>query len=272
MTDKLSISVFFPAYNDAGTIASLVVLADRTLRRLTDDYEVIVVNDGSSDHTSQVLTELESVYPRLQIVNHPANRGYGSALRTGFASASKELVFYTDGDAQYDVREIEKLVPMMTGDIDVVNGFKITRSDPFHRILIGKIYCWVVKLAFGIRIKDVDCDFRLIRRESFNRIWLTSTSGTICVELIKSLQDAGMRFAECPVHHYHRAYGKSQFFNFGRLSKTGIDLGSLWWRLVIRREAHLSHSSDQFSARIASEGSVLKENEPGDYLMPDCDS
>src|SRR3984885_5531528 len=105
MSTRPSISVFFPAYNDAGTISSLVVLADRTLRRLTDDYEIIVVNDGSTDHTAQVLSELEAHYPRLRVVNHPTNLGYGSALRTGFASATKDLIFYTDGDAQYDVRE-----------------------------------------------------------------------------------------------------------------------------------------------------------------------
>src|ERR1044072_622165 len=99
MSKKAGISVFFPAYNDAGTIASLVVLAERTLRSLTDDYEVIVVNDGSADHTANVLSELEAVYPRLRVINHPTNLGYGSALRTGFASATKDLIFYTDGDA-----------------------------------------------------------------------------------------------------------------------------------------------------------------------------
>ncbi|HET9532926.1 MAG TPA: glycosyltransferase family 2 protein, partial [Blastocatellia bacterium] len=237
INNNQSISVFFPAYNDAGTIASLVVLADRTLRRLTSDYEIIVVNDGSADHTAQVLSELEAIYPRLKIVNHPANLGYGSALRTGFASSTKELIFYTDGDAQYDVREMEVLLPQMTNDIDIVNGYKISRSDPLHRIIIGKIYCHIVKLAFGIKIKDVDCDFRLVRRASYNRVRLYSTSGTICVEMIKSFQDAGLRFAEAPVHHYHRAYGKSQFFNFKRLFKTFRDLSRLWWRLVIMRQA-----------------------------------
>jgi glycosyltransferase involved in cell wall biosynthesis len=261
MSDKLSISVFFPAYNDAGTIASLVVLADRTLRRLTDDYEVIVVNDGSADHTSQVLSELEAVYPKLRVVNHATNRGYGSALRTGFASATKDLIFYTDGDAQYDVRELEKLVSLMTDGVDIVNGFKISRSDPLHRVIIGNVYCWVVKLAFGIRIKDVDCDFRLIRRASFNRVRLTSTSGTICVEMIKSLQDAGLRFAECPVRHYHRAYGKSQFFNFKRLFKTFTDLSRLWWRLVIKRQVQLVHPADQVAAaRIAAD--IARNDEP----------
>jgi glycosyltransferase involved in cell wall biosynthesis len=235
-----SISVFFPAYNDAGTIASMVVLADRSLRRLTGDYEIIVVNDGSTDHTAQVLSELEGHYSRLRVVNHPANLGYGSALRTGFASAAKDLIFYTDGDAQYDVRELEKLVPLMTDDVDIVNGYKISRSDPRHRIIIGQIYCWIVKLAFGIRIKDVDCDFRLVRRSCYNRVRLSSTSGTICVEMIKSFQDAGLRFAQCPVHHYHRAYGKSQFFNFRRLFKTFRDLSRMWWRLVFRRDVRLS--------------------------------
>jgi glycosyltransferase involved in cell wall biosynthesis len=240
MATRPSISVFFPAYNDAGTIASLVVLADRTLRRLTDDYEIIVVNDGSTDHTAQVLSELENHYPRFRVVNHPTNLGYGSALRTGFASASKDLIFYTDGDAQYDVRELEKLVPLMTDDVDIVNGYKIQRSDPRHRIIIGQIYCSIVKLAFGIKIKDVDCDFRLVRRSCYNRVRLSSTSGTICVEMIKSFQDAGLRFAQSPVHHYHRAYGKSQFFNFRRLFKTFMDLSRMWWRLVFQRDVRLS--------------------------------
>jgi len=244
MSNRPSITVFFPAYNDAGTIASMVVLADRTLRKLTDDYEMIVVNDGSRDHTAQVLSELESIYPRLRLIHHTANRGYGSALRTGFANASKELIFYTDGDAQYDVRELEKLAPLMTGDIDVVNGYKISRSDPWHRIIIGTVYRWVVRLAFGIKIRDVDCDFRLVRRASYNRVRLASTSGTICVEMIKSFQDAGLRFAEAPVNHYHRAYGKSQFFNFRRLFKTFRDLSALWWRLVIMRKAQIVHPAE----------------------------
>ena len=248
MNDRPSISVFFPAYNDAGTIGSMVALADRTLRKLTGDYEIIVVNDGSRDNTAQVLTELESLYPSLRVVHHPTNMGYGTALRTGLRSATKELVFYTDGDAQYDVGELERLVPLMTGEVDVVNGYKISRSDPLHRVVIGQIYCSVVKLGFGIKIKDVDCDFRLIRRASYKLVELHSTSGTICVEMIKSFQDAGLRFRETPVHHYHRAYGKSQFFNFKRLFKTLIDLTHLWWRLVVKRQSQLAPASDESAA------------------------
>jgi glycosyltransferase involved in cell wall biosynthesis len=228
-----SISAFFPAYNDAGTIATMVVMADRVLRRITDDYEILVVNDGSVDHTASVLSELTARYSHLRIIEHPTNLGYGSALRTGFAAARKDLIFYTDGDAQYDVQDLTSLLPLMTDEVDIVNGYKISRSDPLHRIIIGKIYCQVVKLAFGLRLRDVDCDFRLMRREKFALVQLHSTSGTICVEMIRCLQDAGLRFAEAPVPHYHRAYGKSQFFNFQRLFRTLIELSSLWWRLVV---------------------------------------
>jgi glycosyltransferase involved in cell wall biosynthesis len=264
MTKKPSISVFFPAYNDAGTIASLVVLADKTCRQLTDDYEVIVVNDGSPDHTGDILAELAAKYANLRVVTHEKNKGYGGALRTGFASATKDLIFYTDGDAQYDARELALLVPLMTDDVDVVNGYKISRSDPWHRIIIGNIYRTIIKVAFGLKIRDVDCDFRLIRRTGFNKVRLFSNSGTICVEMVKSLQDAGLRFAECPVHHFHRAYGKSQFFNFKRLFKTFKDLSALWWKLVIKRDVQIvSPTEEKVEPLKAGEQGIREEEVKG---------
>jgi glycosyltransferase involved in cell wall biosynthesis len=231
-----SITAFFPAYNDAGTIASMVVVADRTLRALTDDYEIIVVNDGSPDHTGEILADLAARYPRLRIVTHPRNRGYGGALRSGFAHATKELVFYTDGDAQYDPRELALLLERFGPGVDVVNGYKIARHDPFHRIVIGRVYHHVVKRLFGLRVRDVDCDFRLLRRAVFDRVPLEADSGVICVELMTKLHQAGYRIVEVPVHHYHRAYGKSQFFNFRRVARVGRDLLVLWWRLQWRGE------------------------------------
>ena len=232
----VSISAFFPAYNDAGTIASMVVMADRTLRQLTDDYEIIVVNDGSPDHTGEVLEELAARYPRLRVITHPRNRGYGGALRSGFAHATKELVFYTDGDAQYDPRELALLLPALTPDVDLVNGYKIQRHDPLHRIIIGRIYHHLVRVLFRLRLRDVDCDFRLMRRRIFEQIDLQEDSGVICVELMTKVQQAGFRIAEVPVHHYHRAYGKSQFFNFRRIALVGRDLVRLWWQLIWRDE------------------------------------
>ena len=150
----------------------MVVVADMTLRTLTDDYEVIVVNDGSPDHCGEILADLAERYPKLRVVTHEKNRGYGGALRSGFANASKDLVFYTDGDAQYDPREIVVLYEALRDDVDMVNGYKIHRNDPINRKIIGKLYHNVVSIGFGIKLRDVDCDFRLIRRSVFDVVHL----------------------------------------------------------------------------------------------------
>ncbi len=228
------ISVFFPAYNDAGTIASMVLAALHTCARLTDDYEVIVINDGSSDYTGEVLAEMEAKYERMRVITHPKNRGYGGALKTGFKAAAKELVFYTDGDAQYDAHELALLMVALRPDVDIVQGYKIERQDPIFRIIIGRTYHWIVKLAFGLHLRDTDCDFRLIRKSALDRFDLKSDTGTMPLELVKRLQESGAVFAEVPVHHYHRAYGRSQFFNFPRLWATGVNLLKLWIELVLR--------------------------------------
>ena len=235
------LSVFFPAYNDSGTIASLVIQALRTARRLTPDYEVIVVNDGSADGTPDVLEELARVFPQVRIVTHERNRGYGGALRTGFASATRDIVFYTDGDAQYDPTEMEALWRRFDDQVDVVNGYKISRSDPLHRIVIGRVYHHIVRMLFGLTVRDVDCDFRMMRRSIFDTVHLEKNSGVICLEMMKKITDGGFRIAEVPVHHYHRAYGKSQFFNFSRLYRTAVDVMKLWYALVVRRD-HLKRA------------------------------
>src|SRR4029078_5466099 len=121
-------------------------------------------------------------------------------------------------------------------EVDLVNGYKISRSDPLHRIVIGRVYHHTVRILFRLTVRDVDCDFRMMRRSIFDRVHLEKNSGVICLEMMKKITDAGFHIAEVPVHHYHRAYGKSQFFNFGRLYRTAIDVFKLWYALVIRRE------------------------------------
>src|SRR5512139_2547426 len=229
----LGLSIFFPAYNDAGTIGSLVLQAVQVAKKLTPDFEVIVVNDGSADATRHILDELERTYPQVRAIHHASNRGYGGALRTGFAAARKDLVAYTDGDGQYDPSEFELLWHRLTDDADVVTGYKISRSDPVHRLVIGRVYHHVVKLLFRLRVRDVDCDFRLIRREIFDRVKLERDTGVICLEMMRKIQDARFRIVEAPVHHYHRAHGRSQFFNFKRVFWTGVDVMKLWLKLVV---------------------------------------
>jgi len=240
---QLGLSIFFPAYNDSGTIASLVIAARQAAQRVTDDFEIIVVDDGSADSTPAIADELARTYPEVRVIHHPQNRGYGGALRTGFTEARKAIIFYTDGDAQYDPAELVSLWPHLSDDVDLVNGYKISRSDPFHRIVIGRIYHHTVTRLFGIPVRDVDCDFRLMRKSIFDRVTLSHNSGVICLEMMKKIHDAGFRIAEVPVHHYHRAFGKSQFFNFRRLFRTGVDVAKLWVELVIikrhRREVPL---------------------------------
>ncbi len=237
-----AITAFFPAYNDGGTIASMVVTALLTLEDCAEDFEVVVVNDGSADYTGTVLDELARTHaPRVRVIHHPRNRGYGAALRTGFAAATKEWIFYTDGDAQYDPRQLRRLVDAALAAraagrrVDVVNGYKISRNDPWYRVVIGRVYHHLVKLMFGFKLRDVDCDFRLLRRAVFDTVSLRSDSGTICLEMVKKFQDAGFVFLEVPVNHYHRAFGRSQFFNFPRLWRTGVQLLSLWLELVWSR-------------------------------------
>ncbi len=231
-----SISAVFPAYNDGGTIASMVAAAWIALNQVTEDFEIIVVNDGSSDYTSTMLMEISTRYPELRVITHPSNQGYGAALRTGFSAATKDWVFYTDGDSQYNPLELVHLVGALRDGVDVVNGYKLTRNDSLMRILIGRAYHYFVKFLFGIRIRDVDCDFRLIPRSILEEIGLKSNSGAICLELVKKIQDAGYLFAEVPVNHYSRKYGVSQFFVPWRIIRTLRQLADLYWMLVIRKE------------------------------------
>jgi glycosyltransferase involved in cell wall biosynthesis len=196
-----------------------------------------------------LLRALESQVPAVSIIRHERNRGYGGALRSGFKAATKEWVFYTDGDAQYDVRELALLLEYASADVDVVQGYKIQRHDPMHRIIIGRVYHWIVRILFGLKLRDVDCDFRLMRRAIFDTIELTSDSGVICAEMMTKVQRAGFRVVEVPVHHFHRAHGRSQFFNYPRLVRIGFALMGLWYRDVLAprirrsRTAPSSHES-----------------------------
>ena len=230
-----SLSVFFPAYNDAPSLPSLVSRAFEVLERHVEDYEVIVVNDGSYDNTGEVLDGLCQKYPYLRVLTHPQNRGYGGALRTGLAAAKKEFVFYTDGDGQYDIGELPLLLELCGPATGLVNGFKLERHDPAHRIWIGKIYNFCARLLFRIRIRDIDCDYRLIRRALLDKVNLTSTSGTICVELVRKLELSGCEVREVGVHHLPRLHGRSQFFRVRSLATTFYQLLRLWVRLVILR-------------------------------------
>jgi len=234
-----SLSAFFPCFNDAPTIADLVHRVDATLSNLGIAHEIIVVNDGSTDDSLAVLRALADELPVLRVVDHGENRGYGAALRSGFAAARGEWVFYTDGDGQYDPSEIEQLLAHVSDDVDVVQGWKLGRNDHWVRAIVGRTYHHAVRLAFRLPVRDTDCDFRLIRASALERIALRHSSGVICVELLRKLDRAGARFTEVGVHHFARPYGRSQFFRVGRVARSLLDVALLWMNLVVlgRRDA-----------------------------------
>jgi glycosyltransferase involved in cell wall biosynthesis len=228
-----SISAFFPAYNDENSIGAIIRKMAWLLPTLTNNFEIVVVNDGSIDGTGELLQDLAAEYPFLKVIQHSVNKGYGAALITGFANCSKDLIFYTDGDGQYDVEELPQLLALFSEKVDLVNGYKINRSDPMHRILFGYIYQHAMRLLFRLNIRDVDCDFRLFRRSLLNGSPLISNSGVICVEMMKKFQNQGCRTIEVPVHHYPRHYGRSQFFSFKHLRRVFGQLFIAWWKLIV---------------------------------------
>ncbi len=232
-THKYSISAFFPACNDEASIGKIIQTMAWMLPKLTSDYEVVVVNDGSRDGTGSLLDKLSREYGFLKVIHHGVNRGYGAALITGFANCSKDLIFYTDGDGQYDVEELPRLLGVFNEQVDLVNGYKISRSDPGHRIVLGYIYQRLMRFLFHLNVRDVDCDFRLFRRSLLTSTPLTCDSGVICLEMVKKFQTRGCRIIEVPVHHYHRRSGSSEFFRFKHLRKVLAQLFVAWWKLVV---------------------------------------
>jgi glycosyltransferase involved in cell wall biosynthesis len=228
-----SVSAFFPCYNDEHSIAGMVRDVRSALDGAVYEFEVIVVDDGSSDGSLAVLRELQREVPELRVVEHEVNRGYGGALQSGFAAARLEWVFYTDGDAQYDATEIVRCIDAAGPDVDVVQGFKIGRGDAWYRKVIGRTYHHTVKLMLALPVSDTDCDFRLIRNSLMDRVELTSTSGVICVEMMHAFAAVDARFVEVGVSHHYRPHGRSQFFRIPRIARSAQQLAELWWRVRI---------------------------------------
>lgn len=230
---KPSVSVFFPCYNDEKGITKLILAAFELLPKIANSYEVIVVDDGSTDYSRKKLTELAKRNRRLKLKFHEKNLGYGGTLITGFKSARYDLIFYTDGDGQYDVSELPILISLMSPDVSFINGVKMARHDPSYRIVIGNLYSFLARWLFWLPIHDVDCDFRLIRKNLVDKLNLESQGGSICVELVKKAQRHGGKFKEVSIHHKAREFGSSQFFVPKHLFRTFWELCSLWFKLMV---------------------------------------
>jgi hypothetical protein len=232
LSEQTVVSACLLCYNDAETIAGLVERAAEALDEIGLEGEIVVVDDGSADDSLERLAEVAKREPRLRVVEHEVNRGYGGALRSALGEARGDWVFYTDGDGQYDPSQLVRLAEHVTGDVDWVQGYKRYRSDPIERRIVGAVYATAMGFAFGLPIRDIDCDFRLMRGEHVRGLRLEKDSGAICVELVHGLQAGGARCVEVEVDHFERPHGRSQFFRPRRILSSLWDVATLWTRLI----------------------------------------
>jgi glycosyltransferase involved in cell wall biosynthesis len=239
------LTFFFPAYNEEENVAETVRRAlDEVGPLVGGSIEVLVVDDGSTDRTAAIADELAAADPRVR-VHHQANRGYGGALRAGFENARGELVGFSDGDLQFDLREFERLLTRLEDaarPVDVVIGYRIKRRDPPHRIFIAKTYNAIVSLGFGLRVRDIDCAMKLFRREVFDGLPLGTDSPFLSAELLIKLRARGERIAQVGVNHYPRAAGTNTGASFRKILRTFRDLAKLRWALWTRRSQVLGES------------------------------
>ncbi len=227
------ITVVLPAYNEEENIERQVRAVDETLRALRfDDYEILVVDDGSADRTRAIVEALGAELPKLELRAHEANRGYARALRTGFTTAAMPLVFYTDSDNQFDVREIKNLLASID-DYDIVCGFRIYRFDPFSRLVASWGYNLLVRILFRIRVRDVDCAFKLFRRDVFDRIHVESKRFFVDTEILAKASKLKLRVTEIGVRHFPRTAGRSTV-RVSHIWHTLREVASMWTDIHLR--------------------------------------
>jgi len=230
----ISISIFFPCYNEEGNVARTTERALTVLKRLGADYEVIIVNDGSKDATGRIADEIAGRESGVKVVHHPTNLGYGAALQSGFRAAARKLVFYTDGDGQFDINEMPQLLPLME-QYDIVSCYRINRQDNLMRKI--NAWCWtkLVCMMFGMRVRDIDCAFKLYKREIFDNIKMVSTGALIDTEVLARAIRKGYTITQKGVHHYPRTAGAQTGANLRVIFRAFRELFKLYNR--IRKES-----------------------------------
>ena len=224
---NVSISVFFPCYNEQDNVARTTERAIAVLEKLNADYEAIIVDDGSKDATGQIADKIAARNKRVRVVHHPTNLGYGAALQSGFRAAAKELVFYTDGDGQFDMSEMPPLLPLIK-QYDIVSCYRLNRQDNMIRKI--NAWCWtkLVCFLFKMKIRDIDCAFKLYKREIFDNIKMVSTGALIDTEILARATRKGYAVTQRGVHHYPRTSGTQTGAKLGVIIRAFRELFKLY--------------------------------------------
>jgi glycosyltransferase involved in cell wall biosynthesis len=224
------LSIFFPSYNEEANVERVVREALRVAPKTAKDYEIVVVDDGSKDRTSEIVRSLARENSKVRLVRHETNKGYGEALKSGFRAAKMPWVFYTDGDGQFDLNELPELAAR-TSDTDIVSGYRAHRADPWHRKLNAAIFALALRVFMGLRVRDVDCAFKLYRRELFDRIQLNTSGALIDAEVLTKAIRAGYRVASMPVSHKPRIAGSQTGAKCHVIFRAMKEFCQLWWDL-----------------------------------------
>jgi glycosyltransferase involved in cell wall biosynthesis len=230
-----SLSVFFPCYNESGNITTLTENAVHTLSRLVDDYEIVLVNDASTDNTGAIADELAKRFSRVRVVHHPANKGYGGAVWTGLKQATKDAVFFSDGDGQFDLSELDKFLPELTDPSVAVVGYRIKRADPFHRKVFA--FMWgrvLLRALLGIKLRDLDCAFKLFHTRHFETMQPECGGAMVTAEIIYKLRQRGVQFKQIGVNHYPRKHGTQTGGSLKVIVRAFRELSRTYWSLKLK--------------------------------------
>lgn len=225
-----SLSVFFPCYNEEANVENMVRKAQQILPELAEKWEIIPVNDGSKDKTGEIINRLAQEYPNVHPVHHEKNQGYGGAVISGYNASKYDLVFFTDGDLQFDLREMPLLIEKLD-EGDLILGFRKNRRDPWHRKLNAYLWGSLVKTLFGFKVKDVDCAFKLIKRRVIDKVQLSAGGAMVSTELLARSNRSGFRFVEVGVTHYPRIAGTQTGANLKVILRAFRELFKLYGKI-----------------------------------------
>lgn len=227
-----SLSIFFPAYNEEGNIVTTIIDARNAAKQVSKSFEIIVVNDGSTDRTAEVVTELQKYIHNIRLISHKTNRGYGAAVKTGLRTCKMDWIFFTDSDGQFHYDELHKFVSAR-GKADLVIGYRRKRMDPFHRVFVAQVLLKVWNFAlFGLTVRDVDCAYKLFKKEVRDSIKLETESAITVTELIVKAKALGYKIVQLPVQHYHRKFGEQTGGNWHVIFKAARE------SFLLRKKMH----------------------------------